>query len=338
MVLLVLTILTRLWRIEHPGQVVFDEVHFGKFAAYYLQRTYFFDVHPPLAKMLFALAGWFVGFDGKFLFDNIGDDYVANNVPYIGLRLFSAAFGIAIVPLAFTIMRDIGLSAPTAFMGGLMLVLDNALVTQSQLILLDTQLLFFGMLSAYCYVQFFKHRSVPLTRVWWTWNLATGASLACVLGVKLVGFIPVATVGMAVAFDLWRLLDIRRGLTVREFTRHFAARALGLIFFPIAIYMLFFVAHFQILRYSGPGDDFMSLPFQSTLEGNKITTASTRVPFPSVVTLHARTHDVFLHSHLDRYPLRYDDGRVSSAGQQVSGYPHVDVNNLWSLDEPDPAR
>ncbi|KAI7582741.1 protein O-mannosyl-transferase 1 [Hortaea werneckii] len=40
---------------------------------------------------------------------------------------------------------------------------------------------------------------------------------------------------------------------------------------------------------------------------------------------------VFLHSHVDRYPLRYDDGRISSQGQQVTGYPHNDTNNIWQI-------
>lgn len=65
--------------------MVFDEVHFGSFASHYIRREYYFDVHPPLAKMLNGLAGWFVGFNGDFGFENIGDNYTVSNVSY-GLR------------------------------------------------------------------------------------------------------------------------------------------------------------------------------------------------------------------------------------------------------------
>lgn len=40
---------------------------------------------------------------------------------------------------------------------------------------------------------------------------------------------------------------------------------------------------------------------------------------------------VFLHSHVERYPLKYDDGRISSQGQQVTGYGHEDTNNHWQI-------
>lgn len=40
---------------------------------------------------------------------------------------------------------------------------------------------------------------------------------------------------------------------------------------------------------------------------------------------------VFLHSHPERYPLKYDDGRISSQGQQVTGYGHADSNNEWQI-------
>jgi len=51
-----------------------------------------------------------MGYDGHFLFDNIGDSYVENRVPYIGLRSLPAALGALTVTVVFCIMRDSGYS------------------------------------------------------------------------------------------------------------------------------------------------------------------------------------------------------------------------------------
>lgn len=66
--------------VASPRSRSFDEVHFGAFAGQYIRREYYFDVHPPLAKMLNALSGWLAGFNGDFGFDNIGDDYLVHDV------------------------------------------------------------------------------------------------------------------------------------------------------------------------------------------------------------------------------------------------------------------
>jgi dolichyl-phosphate-mannose-protein mannosyltransferase len=58
--------------------------------------------------MLFGLAGWFVGFDGKFLFENIGDNYTENHVPYVGMRGLAALFGSLTVPVIYGIMKECG--------------------------------------------------------------------------------------------------------------------------------------------------------------------------------------------------------------------------------------
>lgn len=92
----------------------FDEVHFGKFASYYILRTYYFDVHPPFAKLLFGLAGWFVGFDGLFQFENIGDSYTTNHVPYIGMRALPAILGSLTIPVVYAIMKQTGHSTVIA--------------------------------------------------------------------------------------------------------------------------------------------------------------------------------------------------------------------------------
>lgn len=62
-----------------------DETHFGKMGSWYINRTFFFDVHPPLGKMLIGLSGYLSGYDGTFPFDKPGDKY--ENTSYVGMRL-----------------------------------------------------------------------------------------------------------------------------------------------------------------------------------------------------------------------------------------------------------
>ncbi|WEW58465.1 Dolichyl-phosphate-mannose--protein mannosyltransferase 4 [Emydomyces testavorans] len=333
-VITILAFVTRFYKINYPDQVVFDEVHFGKFASYYLQRTYFFDVHPPFAKLLFAFVGWLVGFDGHFLFDNIGDSYIENKVPYVALRSLPAAFGAITVPVVFLIMWESGYSLPACVLSAGLVLFDNAHVGEDRLILLDATLVLSMALSVLCYVRFYKLRHAPFSNKWWKWLLLTGIALSCVISTKYVGLFSFVTIGSAVLIDLWNLLDInRRGgaLTMFQFGRHFAARAFGLLVVPFFFYLLWFQVHFAVLTKSGPGDNFMTPEFQETLEDNAMASQSVGVQYYDTITIRHKQTNTYLHSHLEKYPLRYDDGRISSQGQQVTGYPYNDTNNHWQI-------
>ncbi|KAI0084456.1 glycosyltransferase family 39 protein [Irpex rosettiformis] len=321
----------RFYKINHPDQVVFDEVHFGKFAAHYISREYYFDVHPPLTKLLFGLTGWFVGFDGKFKFDNIGDSYTENHVPYVGMRAFPAILGSLTIPLVYAIMKESGYSTVVAAFSAILILFDNAHIAQSRLILLDAPLIFFMSVTIYCYIRFRKLRYREFSPEWWAWLLATGTFMACTWASKVNGILTVVTIGIAVLIDLWDILDIKKGHSMDFFWKHFMARSIGLILVPIVLYLWFFWIHFAVLTHSGPGDSFMSPQFQETIRDNEMLLNSLEIRYYDTITIKHKDTKVFLHSHPERYPLKYDDGRISSQGQQVTGYGHDDINNHWQV-------
>ncbi|KAK5130671.1 hypothetical protein LTR08_001832 [Meristemomyces frigidus] len=333
-VITVLAFVTRFWGISHPDQVVFDEVHFGKFASYYLQRTYFFDVHPPFGKLLFAFAGWLVGYDGSFLFENIGDSYITNKVPYVAYRSMPALLGSLTVTTVYWIMWESGYSLPACIVAASLVLFDNAHIGQTRLILLDATLVLFMALSVLSYIRFYKLRHDPFSRKWWKWLLLTGINMSCVISTKYVGAFTFFSIGVPVMIDLWDLLDIKRKqgpLSLPDFGKHLSARILGLIVVPFLMYLFWFQVHFAILNRSGPGDDFMTPEFQETLSDNLMTQQAVGIDYFDNIAMRHKETKVYLHSHADKYPLRYDDGRISSQGQQVTGYPHNDTNNLWQL-------
>ena len=278
--------------------------------------------------------GWFVGYDGHFHFDNIGDSYISNNVPYVAFRALPALLGAFTVPVVFLIMWESGYSLPACIISASLVLFDNAHIGQTRLILLDATLVFAMSVSVLCYVRFYKMRHDPFSRKWWKWLLLTGVAMSCVISTKYVGVFTFFTIGSAVALDLWGLLDIDRkegSLTLLTFGKHFAARLFGLIAVPFLIYLFWFQVHFAILSRSGPGDDFMSPEFQSTLSDNLMSSSAVGIDYYDTIAIKHKETKTYLHSHPDRYPLRYDDGRVSSQGQQVTGYPFSDQNNHWQI-------
>ena len=278
--------------------------------------------------------GWFVGYDGHFHFDNIGDSYITNKVPYVAFRALPALLGALTVPTVFLTMWESGYTLPACILSASLVLFDNAHIGQTRLILLDATLVFAMSVSVLCYVRFYKLRHDPFSRKWWKWLLLTGVAMSCVISTKYVGVFTFFTIGSAVAIDLWGLFDIDRKegpLSLIEFSKHFAARLVGLLVVPFFFYLFWFQVHFAILSKSGPGDDFMSPEFQATLSDNPMTALSTGIQYYDSIAIRHKETKTYLHSHTDRYPLRYDDGRVSSQGQQVTGYPFNDTNNHWQI-------
>jgi hypothetical protein len=78
--------------LSSPRQVVFDEVTFGKFVqAYCCTGERFFDIHPPIGKLLIAAAAKLGGLSSSFQFETIGQSY--GTEPVWALRLVPALMG-----------------------------------------------------------------------------------------------------------------------------------------------------------------------------------------------------------------------------------------------------
>ncbi len=185
------------------------------------------------------------------------------------MRLFPALLGLALIPLSFLTLLALHLSLPTAILGSLLITFDNALITQSRLILLDSFLVFFTGLTIYFWVRFSNLDSEgrAFTKAWWTYLTLSGTALGAVVSCKWVGLFTIATVGLGTLRQLWLLLG-NLTVTPRMWIKHFAARTLCLIVVPISFYMFIFQIHFWVLTSSGDGDGFMSSEFQHTLSGH----------------------------------------------------------------------
>ncbi|KOX71057.1 Protein O-mannosyl-transferase 2 [Melipona quadrifasciata] len=308
-IIIILTVGTRFYKVTEPQHVCWDETHFGKMGSWYINRTFFFDVHPPLGKMLIALSGYLTGYDGTFPFEKPGDKF--ENVKYIGMRIFCTFLGATIVPLSYLIVWDLTKSIQAAAFSALFILFDVGLLTLNQYILLDPILLCFMMCATWGMARIGSLHDEPFTWKWWGWLTFTGISLACTISVKFVGLFVVLLVGLNTAFELWRELgDLTKSII--NVGKHLLARYIN-----------------NLKYFSGSGDGFYSSEFQSLLEGNSLYNATMprQLAYGATITLkNHRTGGGYLHSHWHLYP----EG-IGARQQQITTYSHKDDNNLWFI-------
>jgi len=247
--LLVLAFLTRFFYFNSPTEVVFDEVHFGKFVRAYFTHENYFDIHPPLGKLLIAGVAKLGGFTvGTSDFNTIGQDYDKNNL--FVLRILPAIIGALFVGLIYLLALALTESRVAALVAGTMVLFENALITQSRIALLDILLLFFGFLALYLYL---RVRDTKSYRNHMGLLALTGVSLGISYSIKWTGL------AMALVIGAVALYDLARGKNWKSFFKKLAI----IYLVSFAIYVLGFAIHFALLTKPGPGDAYLSQNFKS---------------------------------------------------------------------------
>lgn len=313
----------RLYKIGASDRVVWDEAHFGKFGSFYLNHTYYFDVHPPLGKMLCGLSGYIAGYNGSFGFES-GAHY-PDYLDYTKMREFNAMFSILSVPVAYFTAKALKLSLPAVWLVSTMVALELSFIALARFILLDSMLIFFTTSTFLGLAKFHSYQRKPFTFGWFFWLAWTGASLGLTTSVKMVGLFVTALVGLYTVADLWIKLGDRK-LTYFRQGAHLATRVALLIVVPILIFVACYKVHFMLLYKTGDGVATMSSLFKANLEGETTELGPLDVAYGSRVSIKNQgLGGGLLHSHIQTFP-------EGSKQQQVTTYGHMDANNEWSIE------
>jgi dolichyl-phosphate-mannose-protein mannosyltransferase len=146
LIFLFIGMFSRFFRIQFPRYVVFDEVYFGSFTNYYYKSEFFFDIHPPLGKLILTLGCYVQNYRGDINFENLSrtnEKYLTTE--YVSLRAVSAFFAGFCTPLSYILARVAGCSRFSSTIVGLLVCADHVMIVCGRFILTDSILHFFSI-------------------------------------------------------------------------------------------------------------------------------------------------------------------------------------------------
>jgi dolichyl-phosphate-mannose--protein O-mannosyl transferase len=223
---------------------VFDETHFGGFVSNYLRGICFFDIHPPLGKLIIAASARLSGYDGMFNFSNVEGSYSSSF--YVWLRFPPAVFSTFVSPLlaGSLMLGNVGL-IPSVF-AGILTSFEFTSIVQGRLILTDGILYFFVSLTIFA-------TSLVEFRPTWPAFILQSFAAACALSVKFTG----ACVLAVVALSHFRMLFGTPRWFPRLCVRGVVVAAVCVVF----SFILFWI-HLSLMPIAGFGDQYMPPDFR----------------------------------------------------------------------------
>lgn len=252
------------------NSVVFDELHFSKFLDRILNRTWFFDIHPPLGKLILAYGSNFFGYepDPNFVIEKIGHEYPAA-VKYVIPRTISASFSVATVPVTYLIARRLAISRIGGVFAAASVLTDFLGIIEGRLILMDSQLVFFCQVALLCALELWRTPRAQRMQ-FFAWLTLTGLFAGTALSIKHTAL---ATPGLIAIVSFFGTTFLAEPLYIWECLY---AAAVGLSVYVGSFYVMFNALIFT----GGKYDKFMDQDFQKTLINSETYNPSVvRKPF-----------------------------------------------------------
>ncbi len=265
-ILVFLAIITRFIFFGYPSEVVFDEVYFGSFIKAYFTHQYYYDIHPPLGKLMIAgfVKVFIKNFDAEF--SEIGHELDKRLITF--LRFLPTLFSVFFVLLIYEFILVLGLSRKAAFLGAFLVAFENSLLVQSKFVLMDIFLIFFGFFAIYLWLVSRKQNNPKKKNILYILALVLAAFS---FSIKWTGLSFLGIIALFSFFDAFREVK-------KKEIKAAAGKLILLIFIPFLTYLSVFAIHLSLLYKSGPGDAYMSPSFQKTLTGSKFESDSTIEP------------------------------------------------------------
>lgn len=173
LILMLASFFLRFWRLDEPNEIVFDETYYAKYANNYLVGESFFDVHPPIGKLLIAIGIKFFGFNA------------------FGWRFTEAILGGLIIFVSYFLFKRVFKNRAVGFLTALFIAFDGLFLVNSRIALLDSFLVFF-VLSAYLFFFLYKDEIRPRRQA--IYLLLTGIAGGLAVATKWTGIAPLAVI------------------------------------------------------------------------------------------------------------------------------------------------